>query len=285
MAKCIAYRCGGFLLCFATVACGSSTALHGQTSTSPKITGSQTEAGSAQMPAFEVSTIKPHDFNHGGMLGFISYPGGRVVVGAANLKMLLYFAFDLQSFQISGVPAWADKNRYDIEALPPASSESRTAVQPPMKATPSDEQRKMLQNLLVERFGLKFHRETKEGPVYLLLRGKGQLRLEAPAHPEGDSRGGVIMMQGGIADGSAFGLNISMPFLARQLSSNLDRPVLDRTGLPGLYDFQLEPDDPTNHDMTAAIVDAMNRLGLKLKAAKGPVETIVIDSVTEPTEN
>ena len=278
-------KSGELLLYLAATACISATTLLGQMSTPPGKTSSQIESGIAQMPAFEVATIKPNDPNKPGIMGFESYPGGRVVVGYANLKMLLYYAFDVQEFQISGVPAWADKNRYDIEALPPSSSESRTAVQPPIKATPSDEQRKMLQTLLIERFGLKFHRETKEGPVYLLLRGKGQLRLDAPKHPDGDSRGGVFMKQGGVADGSADGTNISMLFLARELSPDLGRPVLDRTGLVEHYDFHLEPDDPSNHDMTAAIVDAMNRLGLKLKSAKGPVDTIVIDSVSEPTKN
>jgi uncharacterized protein (TIGR03435 family) len=280
MAKCIAHRGGGFLLCFATLVCGSLTALHGQTSTPPGKISSQTESGTAQTPAFEVSTIKPHNPNKPGEMGFISYPGGRVIVGYANLKMLLYFAFDMQDFQISGVPAWADKNRYDIEALPPSFSESRTAVQPPAKATPSDEQRKMLQALLTERFGLKFHRETKEGPVYLLLRNKGPLRLKTPKDPESDSRGNVLS-----PDGMAFGTNISMASLASDLSRNLERPVLDKTGLPGRYDFELEADDPSNRDRTAANIEEMSRLGLSLKASKGPVETIVIDRVSEPTEN
>ena len=149
-----------------------------------------------------------------------------------------------------------------------------------MKATPSDEQRKMLQMLLVERFGLKFHRETKEGPVYLLLRNKGPLRLQPPKNPEGDSRENILS-----PDGWAVGTNISMAFLANQLSRNLERPVLDQTGLPERYDFELEADDPSNRDITAANIEEMKRLGLKLKAAKGPVETIVIDSATEPTEN
>ena len=271
---------GASLLYLAATACISATTLLGQTSTPPGKTSSQTESGTAQTPAFEVATIKPHAPNAGGSMGFGSYPGGRVVVGYANLNMLLYYAFDVQEFQISGVPAWADKNRYDIEALPPSSSESRTAAQPPMKATPSDEQRKMLQTLLIERFDLKFHRETKEGPVYLLLRNKGPLRLQTPKDPEGDSRGNVLSL-----DGMAFGTNISMAFLASQLSRNLERPVLDQTGLPGRYDFELEADDPSNRDRTAANIEEMNRLGLKLKAAKGPVDTLVIDSVSEPTEN
>ena len=143
----------------------------------------------------------------------------------------------------------------------------------------------MLQTLLEARFGLKFHREYKQGPVYILSRGKKKLMLQEPKDKASDPRGAVIILSGGIADGSAFGNNISMKFLAAQLSLHLERPVLDQTGLAGSYDFRLKPDDPTNHDLTAAIIDAMNRLGLKLKAGKGPVETIVVDQASKPTEN
>lgn len=283
MAKSITLKYGALLLCITTTTCIARTALLGQASTTPEKVRSQVESTPILTPSFELATIKLHNPDVDGMLGFYSYPGGRVTLGSANLKMLIYYAFDVQEFQVSGVPAWADKNHYDIVALPPPSSKSRG--QSLRKATPTDEQREMLQTLLIDRFALKFHRETKKGAVYLLLRGKGQLHLEAPKNPNLDSRGDVNLKVGGIADGSAFGTNMSMPFLARQLSERLQRPVLDQTGLQGRYDFELEPDDPSNRDMTAAVIDAMRRLGLKLKAAKGPVETIVIDSVAEPTEN
>lgn len=143
----------------------------------------------------------------------------------------------------------------------------------------------MLETLLEDRFGLKFHREYKQGPVYILSRGKKKLMLQEPKDKASDPRGGVFTMSGGIANGMAAGNNVSMKFLAAQLSPDLERPVLDQTGLTGSYDFRLEPDDPTNHDIIAAIIDDMDRLGLKLKAGKGLVETIVIDQANKPTEN
>jgi len=267
---------GGILLS-ASFACGQSVA----TSHEAEVQSSQAET---KVAAFEVATIKPVG-PASGMVGFLSYPGGRVAVGSATVKMLIYFAFDVQDFQIAGGPGWAGTERYDVVALPPATSASATAKQPPRKATPSAEQRQMLQALLADRFGFKFHREMRDGTVYWLERGDGPLQMQDAKDPDADSRGGVTMKSGGIVDGVAFGTNVSMTFLAAQLTRNLGRPVLDRTGLSGGYDFHLPPDDPENHDMPVAVFDVVRRLGLKLRAGKGPVDTIVIDSVTKPTEN
>jgi uncharacterized protein (TIGR03435 family) len=143
----------------------------------------------------------------------------------------------------------------------------------------------MLQTLLEGRFGLEFHDEYNQGSVYILSKGNKKLMLQEPKYKNSDPRGGVFMMPGGIADGTAFGNNVSMKFLAEQLSPWLGRPVLDRTGLTGSYDFRLGPEDPSNHDMVAAIIADMNRLGLKLKGGKGPIRTIVIDHANTPTEN
>lgn len=253
---------------------------HGQTSAPPS-----PATASAILPAFEVATIKLVDPSRGGVMGFYSRPGGRVFVGFASVKMLLSYAFDIQQFNIAGGPDWIGAGEYNIEALPPDSSESRTGKQPPIGATPSGEQRKMLQSLLADRFALNYHMETREGPVYVLTRGAGKLHLEEPKNKDGDARGGVVMKQGGIADGEAFGQNISMQALAKSLSGGLHLPVLDQTGITGTYDFHLEPDDPDNHDYAAAIFDAMHRLGLNLRKGKGPVETLVIDHVERPTEN
>lgn len=235
--------------------------------------------------AFEVATIKPIDPNGGGRVGFYSYPGGRVVVGAATVKMLMYYAFDVQEFQIQGGPDWAGSARYDVAAVPPENSESRTAKQPPVKATPSDEQRAMLKTLLVERFGLKFHSEMKERPAYILTRGKKPLQLQTPKDKDADSRVAVMMKAGGIVDGEAFGTNISMASLVKQLSRYMNSPVLDETGLEGTYDFHIQPFDPENHDMTIGTMEAMEHLGLRLKLGKGQMETLVIDEVTRPTQN
>jgi uncharacterized protein (TIGR03435 family) len=89
------------------------------------------------------------------------------------------------------------EDRYDIDAKPPASSKSSKSMPPYAKAPPNEEQRQMLQSLLVERFGLNYHRETREGPVYLLLKGNKALKLvdakEKNAYPwAGGIRGGGV---------------------------------------------------------------------------------------------
>jgi uncharacterized protein (TIGR03435 family) len=235
--------------------------------------------------SFEVATIKPSGPKGSPIMGFYSRPGGRVYFGNSTVKTILLFAFNIPQDQISGGPDWIDTDRYDIEAVPPDTSASRTAKQPQLAATPSAEQRKMLQTLLVDRFGLKSHMGTREGAVYILTRGSSKLQLHEPKDPEADARTAVTMKQGGIVDGEAFGQNISMQALAESLSRSLHLPVLDQTGITGRYDFHLDPTDPENHDYAAAVFDAMHRLGLELKKGKGPVDTLVIDHIEKPTAN
>jgi uncharacterized protein (TIGR03435 family) len=242
------------------------------------------QAPAAALPSFEVATIKPSDPKRDPLVGFLSQPGGRISLQNTTLKTVLYFAFNIPEFQISGGPAWVYSDRYTIEAVPPDSSESRTAYQPAHKASPSGEQQTMLQSLLRDRFALKYRIETREGPVYLLTRGTGNLLLTEPKYKDADSRSNV-MNKRGIYDGEAFGQNISMTQLATVLTSQLGLPVIDQTGITGSWDFHLSPDDPTNTDREAATFDAMHRLGLNLKRSKGPVETLVIDHIERPTEN
>jgi uncharacterized protein (TIGR03435 family) len=245
-----------------------------------------TQNDASKLPAFEVATIKPIDPDPDAKhtVGFYSRPGGRVFLGYATLKMMMSYAFDVQEYQISGGPAWVAKDRYDVDAVAPDSSASRTAAQPPIKATPSEEQRKMIQRLLIDRFGLKVHRETREGPVYILTRGKKSLELKQPKDKDADSRSGYMMKPGGVV---WFGTNVTMPFLAHQLGSGstLNLPVLDRTGIQGSYDFELPLSDPENHDPASGALQEMDALGLKLERAKGPIEVIVIDQVQRPSEN
>ncbi|HEX6507451.1 MAG TPA: TIGR03435 family protein [Chloroflexota bacterium] len=235
------------------------------------------------LATFEVATIKPSDPNAGGALGFYSRPGGRVLLGFAPVRMIVGYAFDIQNFQITGGPNWVGTDRYNIAAIPPETSVSRTAAQPPIAATPTAEQREMLQALLRDRFAFEYHWQMHDDDVYILSRGNKRLELKPPAHPQGDSRGTVVIKSGGIVDGQAFGENITMPFLAHQLSGLLKTPVLDQTGLTGHYDFDLPPSDPENRDITTAVFDAMDRLGLKLKRGKGKVDVLVIDHVERPT--
>jgi uncharacterized protein (TIGR03435 family) len=230
-------------------------------------------------PAFEVATIKPMNPNVSEQIGFACYPGGKVTIGRASLKILVGMAFNVQSFQVAGGADWTGSAGYNVVAWPPDTSESRTAQQPLVKATPTEEQREMLKSLLEDRFGLKVHREYRRGSVYILSKGRKTLMLQEPKYKDADPRAALG------PNGVALGQNVSMKFLANTWGPWLERPVLDQTGLTGSYDFKLAPDDPANQDIVAATIGAIDRLGLKLTAGKGPIETIVIDSAHEPTPN
>jgi uncharacterized protein (TIGR03435 family) len=248
----------------------ASARLFGQTPVSP--------------PAFEVASVKPAS-PESRSIALSTYPGGRITVSLYTLRMLIEEALDVQSFQVSGGPRWINEDRYDIVAKPPASSKASKANPPYPKAPPNDEQRQMLQTLLVDRFQLKFHRATKEGPVYLLVKGSKELKLQdaknADDYPWAGSIGGAGISGDGLA-----GVNISMPLLATRLSWYLRRPVLDRTGLKGSYDFKFEyASDEPNRDVISSIFASVQGIGLKLEAAKGPVETIVIDHAEKPSAN
>ncbi len=234
-------------------------------------------------PQFEVASVKPTQSRAIG--GASTYPGGRVAFRGCTFVYLVQLAFDIQEFQVLGATDWMQTERYDIDATVPPTSQSRHSMPPYAKAPMNEEQRRMLQSLLAERFRLRSHRETREGPVYLLVRNGRPLKLadakDKSAYPwSGSLHGGMIT-----GDGLA-GSNESVPDLAWRLSRCLDRPVLNRTELPGSYDFRAEYslDDP-HPDVIASIFACLHDLGLKLEPSKGPVEKIVIESAEKPSAN
>lgn len=243
----------------------------------------QSSPVSANLPAFDAATIKPPDpAARGRIAGFLGEPGGRVYFGG-TVKMLVMYAFDLQDYQVARGPDWTMSQWFEIHAVPPDSSSSRKIKV--RNANPSSEQRLMLQRLLRDRFGFKFHFESKEGEVYLLTRGRKPLQLTPPKDPEADPRAVVVMKAGGIDDGEAFGTNTTMEYMAHRLSGYLRLPVVDETGITGSYDYDLPTVDPENHDMATAVVSVVNRLGLTIKRGRGPIQTLVIDHVEQPSEN
>jgi uncharacterized protein (TIGR03435 family) len=232
------------------------------------------------LPSFEVATIKPA---MGGVAGFVTTSGGRMKCAFCNLDMLLFYAFDVQPYQIVGAPEWGHHaDGYSIDAIPPDSSELRNLKLSSPTSALTNEQREMLKSLLMERFQLKFHRESEIGAVYVLTRGNGELKLHAPK--DKDSSPAVWMSNDGLT-----GQNASMPMLVVRLSGILQRPVLDESGLSGSFDFKsaLFGVDPKAEyqDIVASILTSVQEMGLKLKASKGPVETIVIDHIERPSPN
>jgi uncharacterized protein (TIGR03435 family) len=234
-------------------------------------------AGFAQtQPAsFEVATVKPSKSDGG--INNRSDPVQATWTNA-SLAIVIREVYRIHPDQLVGGPSWISSDRWDIVA-----KTDRPATR--------EQQSKMFQQLLADRFKLKFHWETRQLPQYRLVVGKGgpkvhPVRDDSNASPAGTRIGrGLIDAHG-----------ISSTELAGWLRSELGRPVVDSTGLTGKYDFKLQwvPDESQPNsggeipppDFTGpSIFYAIQELGLKLEATKGPMEVLVIDSVKKPSEN
>ena len=223
-----------------------------------------------------------------------------------------------------------NQDRFDIQAAPPADYQPEPFVACIGLDCPLTKAQIMMQGLLVDRFQLKSHRETRELPVYELTIAKSGFKLKevpAPALPRPGAApppppppppppgtapptdpaalptpppGGLMTVGTGMAASA-----VQVASLASALSQLLGRPVIDKTGIKGYYDFKfvfsregipnnapappppagpaagLDASDP----MPSIFTSSQERLGLKLDSSKGPVEVLVIDSVSRPTEN
>jgi uncharacterized protein (TIGR03435 family) len=236
-------------------------------------------------PAFEVASVKPTapDDLHNTFYGF---DRGSLQVTGGTLKGLVQMAYEVPDFEIYGGPGWMEADRFNIIG--------KYAPDPDQKKRMKDG-RLRLQTLLAERFHLQIHRETKEIPEYVLSIGKTGSKLTPAPEP---AKPGPTGIRGGC--GQMTGTYTTMANLAFMLTRQLRRPVVDRTGLDGKYDFQIDytPDaggcggpagEPTAgaaSDERPSIFTAIQEtLGLKLEASKGPVEVVVIDRAAKPDAN
>ena len=234
--------------------------------------------------SFEVAVIKQADPEFRGRT-ILMQGAHRFTAQNHTLKTLIAAAYNLTPRMISGGPGWADSEHYDITAEAIAGSKPDR-----------DAQMAMLRNLLTERFQLTFHRESRELPIYELTVAKSGPLLKESVSPPAD--GLHIVLYPGRASLPA--LNTTMGELAGVLQrAALDRPVADRTGLSGRYDFDLnwEPDESQFGGAlpSAAPGDAsglpdlftaiQQQLGLKLEAVRGRIEAFVIDHAERPSAN
>jgi uncharacterized protein (TIGR03435 family) len=210
----------------------------------------------AQTPApkleFEVASVRPSSKSVGDTapvaLG-LRLDGSQARIGALTLRDYIAMAYRIKSYQVMGAD-WVSTDRFDVNAkLPEGSSVDQIPA--------------MLQSLLSERFGLKFHREPREQPVYMLLVGKPPLKLkDSPVDPDapaptaavnisatGSAAGVSVNLGNGssytFAGGKFEGKKIAGRVLADVLERYTDRPVIDATGLNGTYDFSftVTPED------------------------------------------
>ena len=240
--------------------------------------------GSAQSrPGFEIASIRQHE-------GVISVVGGLFVSGtsvtvpASTVSDLIGNAYDLKDYQLAGVTNWMRSTRYDVVARAPGDT------------APTNEQaRTMLQTLLAERFRLKVHMENRESSVYALTMAKNGLKLK-----ENVAGSGIVKFNRKGRDVTLVFTGTPIDSLVRQLPRmpGVDRPVIDKTGLGGKYDFELTLADfqlgmnseqrgiPAADVEGASVFTALqDQLGLKLEADKARVEFLVIDHVERPSEN
>jgi uncharacterized protein (TIGR03435 family) len=265
----------------------------------------------AESVAFEVASVKPSaPPERGAFFGPArGGPGtpdpGQITWTYATLKSLLMTAYDVKTYQISG-PAWLDTERYDIVAKVPAGATKEQGTV-------------MWQNLLAERFGVTLHHESREFQVAELVIAKGGPKLKEstedpnaslPGPPKFDKSGElsgpgmVTMIMAGANGPSAHTVAKAQPLskLTTMLGNQMKRPVLDKTGLTGNYDFSLDfmpdvgriplppsavgPNDSASEPASSLAAAVQQQLGLRLVAGKAKLDVVVIDKVEKvPTEN
>lgn len=226
-------------------------------------------------PSFEVATVKLHDPNSGHQ-GFDA-KGERVTARDQSVASMMMFAYGIHPTQIVGAPDWVKNAQYDIEG------KTNTTGEPNLS-----QQQEMLQKLLADRFGLKFHRDKRELPVYAIRIAKGGPKLTPAAHPDAqpDQDGGGHGTEADLGFTS-----FSMPDLAMGLQFFVhDRPIVDQTGLPGSYDFKLrytyDEANATDANAPPGLFTAIQeQLGLKLEPVKAPIDVFVLDHVERPSAN
>jgi uncharacterized protein (TIGR03435 family) len=278
-------------------------ALRAQTPAAPKSTAADAASSAplsnaaAQLPAWDVSTIKPSDPN-ARESRFMFTPDG-ISVTHIPLFFIVREAFGLEDDRIFGGPAWEKTSFFDIEAKVAPEDAAK------LKSLSFPQRFQMVIALLQDRCGLKFHHETRDLPVYDLVVAKGGSKL-TPSKPDvpdadGNKHGNHMLMNG---RGHIESTGADFQGFARMLSVQLHRTVIDKTGITGSFDYKLDwtPDDTppamakagdaspgenasTDNSGPSLFTALEEQLGLKLESSKGPVDVVVIDQLEQPTAN
>ena len=256
---------------------------------------------------YEAASVKP---NKSGVQGssIRRFPGGRLQATNMPLRALITFAYQVQGFQLVDDPTWIRNENFDIVAKmdgdPP----------PVMPGTGPDPHMVAMRTLLAERFKLAVRRETREMDIYALVLARPDGKLGPALKPTTqDCAAMIAAARGGPPPGPPPGPNspvvcgmrglpgrlvagaMPMSLLASNLSGQVQRIVVDRTGLSGAWDFEITfaperplnpppgvefpPADPNAPSLFTAMQE---QLGLKLQSTKGPVEVLVVERVEQP---
>jgi uncharacterized protein (TIGR03435 family) len=218
--------------------------------------------------SFEVSSVKSDKSETG--VDRVKIAEGSLIIQNVSLKRCIGLAYG-RDYLLSG-PDWLDSERFDISAkFPPETLDHDVLL--------------MLQGLLAERFNLALHRETRQFSAYALVIGKGGPKLHAAAAPDGEY---MFRAQAGRATGSSISMHAFADRLSRSVFQ-LDRQVVDFTGLTGTFDLTLDwnPNNTQSDATGPSIFTAVQeQFGLKLEPRKVPLEVLIVDHVNRvPTAN
>lgn len=216
----------------------------------------------------------------------ISSPRDGDTIAITNMSphMMVGLAFDFPLHdEIYGLPGWTDRETYDLVAKVADKDLAAFHKLSPMNRNP------LLQQVLVSRFHLQYHYDTKVLPAYALVVAKAGAKLVATSGSTAPGPGAFHARHGEIT-----GEAVTMPELARVLSQQIGRPIADQTGLKGSYTFKLNWSPEMGPDSTTApsadtgpslFTAVQEQLGLRLESAKVPVRVLVVDHIDRPDLN
>jgi len=212
---------------------------------------------------FEVASVRPSPAAADRVSVGLRWDGAQVRISSMTLRDFVGMAYGPNIAEVTG-PDWIGTERYELQATLPEGA----------KQTDLGE---MMQALLTERFQLKFHRDKKDTPVYVLSVGKGPLKLKESADAPAPAANGFNVSGTGSAAGVSVNLGngsfytfannrlegqrISMPTLVDMLSAYIDKRMMDQTGLKGVYDMSVEV---TPEDYRSMLIQAGTKSGMKL---------------------
>jgi uncharacterized protein (TIGR03435 family) len=240
---------------------------------------------------FDIASIRETEgVNAGGLKVGVKSPAHSSVFEATNfnIKGLIQIAYGFD-IPLSGGPDWITDRYYNINAKSDAAVDAQMA-----KLTDAQsrlEKQHMIKVLLAERFNFKFHMETKESSVFALSVAKGGLKLQPvkfdPDHPPVNNN--EVQGRGGAQGLELSSSSYSITAMSAMLSTQLEAPVVDRTGLTGFYSFTLQigrdwsAGNPQSWpDLFTAVQEQM---GLKLERTRLAVPVLIIDHIDKPSAN
>jgi uncharacterized protein (TIGR03435 family) len=249
-----------------------------------------------EAPKFDVASVRVNPLREAAPTKIVDSTPGRFTVTNMPVRFLIAYAWDLRGdHELTGLPDWAFEDAFDVNATYPAERKP--------------ELRAMVQSLLAERFGLRTHRETREIPDYALVVSRRDGRLgprlnpsdvdcakwtgprrdaggPSPVSPTGKRPACMMLANRRFLTGGSQTLDE----IAGTLQPMVGRPVVNKTGLSGSWDIDLEwtPLESTpnpDRDLPSIFAAVTEQLGLKLIPEKDPYQVLVIDNIGRPTAN